>query len=606
MNRVVTARRFNLVCLIVSLIPVLLVALFIHSFGSRVPVYDQWERSIFLAMEARNGTLTYADLLSAHNGHRLLFSDLITVGFAVFTTWNPHQEAVMNLLLGVINFGLLALLFQQHRRRLFYLAIVPMSLLHFSLFQDFNWSVSFQSQWHLVVMFFLLGLISLTHFRPGLRPLCAAILCAFCATFSSGNGLLTWGILLGVMIWQGYRRWQHYALWLEIATLTTLFYFSDVGGTTGEFGSGRSDLALDAPLVVLRFLIAFLGAPFAHREIAIASIMGSLGLLIFAANLYYLYQARHAKKLVIWLAIAANSVGTGVLIALTRSNGDAAYLWRALLPRFTGMATQFWIATLVLMFLTTWHLTHTRRSNFSQKALFWSNGLMVLIVLAFLVYTNLWIVRQNSRAYGNGLIIERTVSPHEQCLLDFPLYRDLSCLREHPVKIRTDPDLVYALAVYRLSVFADQAPANVLPVAYQANDPIVIESQSRWLNAYMRDWMLAGVPESAIFHIAPPSEPAEAIPQPLDDVVSALTPVAETRLVRFTAQAGRVWYLTTPEQAESSDAFLAMMQARGYRITPQPITDPRYADANFRLYLCEHDLFQQQAQLTSRLLPLHP
>ena len=591
------AQRLNWLCLISSLLPIGAVALFIYSFGQRVPVYDQWERSIFLAMDAENGSLRFVDLIGQHNGHRLFFSNLITVAFAHFTTWNPRQEVIMNLILGVINFGLLALLIHQQRRRLFYIALLPISLLHFSLFQDFNWSVSFQSQWHLVVMFFLMGLISITQFKPGKLPFFSAMLFAICATFSSGNGLLSW-IILGVMVWwQGYRGWQYFAIWIGAACITIAIYFSHLGGVTGDIETSQKTLALDAPLVVIRFVIAFVGSPFGYREIVPASLLGMVGISAFATNLYYLHQTRTTKKLAIWLAIAANGLGTGVLIALTRSDGSFHMIWRALLPRFSGMASQFWIATVVLIMLASWHLIHLHRRTFGQRLLLRGNVLVGLLLLIFYCHANMWIVRQNAVVYGNGLVIEQAITPQDQCVLDFPLYRDMSCLREHPINIRSDPDLVYAVAEYELSVFADAEAVNVLPATYQHGEPIIINSPSRWLNAYIRDWMLAGISENALFHIAPASDPYEQLPKPLDGVIDALTPVSKLRVERFTEDAAHVWYITTPERADQDDHFFAMMHARGYRIMAQEITDPRYADAKFSLYLCIHDLLAQRNQL---------
>ena len=75
-----------------ALVPVAVALVYVHEWGRDVPFWDEWERSVHLAVLAADGTLTLDDVLRAHNEHRLLFSALITLASVHLLAWSLVGE----------------------------------------------------------------------------------------------------------------------------------------------------------------------------------------------------------------------------------------------------------------------------------------------------------------------------------------------------------------------------------------------------------------------------------------------------------------------------------------------------------------------------------
>lgn len=92
--------RYNLVCLVLTLIPLAFLIYFMVACAVEVPYWDQWE-FISLLDKSYRGTLSFSDLWAQHGEHRPFFPVVIMILLAHVSNWNTFYELVVNVLLGI-------------------------------------------------------------------------------------------------------------------------------------------------------------------------------------------------------------------------------------------------------------------------------------------------------------------------------------------------------------------------------------------------------------------------------------------------------------------------------------------------------------------------
>jgi hypothetical protein len=460
------------------------------------------------------------------------------------------------------------------------------------LYQYLNWLVGFYSIWHLVVLFNLLALYMLQRFKPGWMPLIAAGFFSLCATFSLGPGVVTWAAI-GVALWlYGYRHWTYYAVWVGSTLLTIYVYTREVTvgvaseGTTGGFAS----LKLDDPIGLVKFTLAFLGNPFTiEYDPILARQVGALGLLILAVNLAFLWsRRRQITDIAAWLTMSLYAIGVAVLTAITRYRAD--YPFNALEQRYTIISHQMWLAIIAMMVIGAWHIRGQSQRNRWHHTLMIVNVVVAVLLAGLYFRSNVWNLQVTASRYHHQIGYEFGLFElrEDRCIRDFPLTRDLTCIQDDLVVQlgNATDEQIYQLAAYRLSIFNEQDPLFAMPPAYLLGSPILVDTPSRWLNVYVRDWMLSEVPESDMLHIAPPESEysMEDLPHPLGDHLMTFDgPDFEARIDDFIGDADEIWAIFTPETVEHEDFMLGFMVQRGYTPLFMPFTQRRYEDAAFKV-----------------------
>ncbi|HRF94130.1 MAG TPA: hypothetical protein PLZ51_03000, partial [Aggregatilineales bacterium] len=71
--------------------------------SSEYPYGDTYTFSARTAIATVDGTLTIAHFLQISNGHRILFSRLVTAFLTITTQWDTRLEVVINVLLACFN-----------------------------------------------------------------------------------------------------------------------------------------------------------------------------------------------------------------------------------------------------------------------------------------------------------------------------------------------------------------------------------------------------------------------------------------------------------------------------------------------------------------------
>ena len=313
--------------------------------------------------------------------------------------------------------------------------------------------------------------------------------------------------------------------------------------------------------------------------------LGAAGILAGLLNLGIFWQNRHSlRELSVWLSLAGFALASAIVVSLGRLNQMG--LESALSNRYLASASLLWIALAALVLLNSAYL-YQRRSP-----LLYANLILTVLLGGWYCRSNLIYMQTRDMRLDHATLA--AYSEAELCIRDYPLeHGDLN--RCPGTQSHAVPEDLYALAAYQLNIFADQTPVNVLPETYRPGIPIVIHTNSAWLNIYMQRIMLT-VDPAHVLNIAPP--PARHDPGSDQHLLQHNISEFDGNAVRaFLNNAEQVWYITIPEEAEASARFMDFMEAQGYIATPYPIQQERYRLAKFSIFR-----FQQPPENTATLL----
>lgn len=549
----------------------------------RVPMLDQWTLGLYIAVKTQRGDLTFPDLLVSYLGHRHFFHNVYIAFSTALADWQPQGSVY--LLLGVVflKFGLVIWLFREALPQIWHWTLLPLALLLFA-YNQLDASLYLATQiWHLLGLFLGLGLMLISTQPVGWRAFGGVALCASAATLTTAAGVVTWGAFALALWLAGYRRWQYMAGWMGLICIAAPLYAYRLDvhpPMTTPLSEHLQQVALGDPFLMIRAALGYLGNPLLFinqfRLSGLHEILGLFSSGVMAGNLIYLWRRVPPRALAVWLGMAAFALGNGVLLVFGRAHIAPTLL---LEPRFIQTALWWWVALLGLTGLSALHLTAPTHTL--HRTLYAMNMITIGVIVGLYLPVSVLFAHYQPRPYPFTLnpASQDTALPYTQQVLDFPLYR------QSLPELATS-EAIYQLAVYRLSVFAEEEAVNILPENYQAGDTIIINTPSRWLNLYIREFMLAGMPETEILHIGYPEEfiTTDTFPRPLDGVWSAFD---EAMLREVDEQ--RVWYITVPERAETDALIQAAMAQRGYEAQPSPVTTAPYATAHFSLYLFEKE-----------------
>ena len=586
----------HLWCLLGSLAPLYLVILFVTSYSPPFPIEDQWMSSFDIAIATADGTISFADLTAVTaGGHRLLFTHLHTVLFTYLLNWSPHLEAFVNPFLATLNFGLLVLLFRRTHPELVHVVLIPFSMLVFSLYQEVNWMMSWESGWHFVNFFLLAALWVLAVARPGWRPIMLAGLLTLCAALSRSHGILGC-IIVPAMLWmRGYRRWRDFLLWSAIAAGLIAVYLSGSGiSLDSEPGGAWNSPDLGQPLTILRMVLGQIGASMGAGSYPLSIAVGAVGLALLAANALCVKRREIAVEawntLSVWLSIAAYAIGSSILICVARREvlGEEAV---AMLRGYTTTSIMMWVALFALMATATWGIVRQPSPKPRHRLLAFVNLIVVSLLTPLYLQTQIQTGQYVALYFGNylGATDSGYMARVKQCMRDYPLTRDESCMRDMVAHwIAPSGTRLYMLAAYGLSIFAEEEEeaASILPDEYQPDSPVVVNTRSPWLSVYVRDRMLPNVSEDLIVNLSPTESrrSMDHFPRPLKNHWPTLSDDLLDKLDPAGLESDRVWYITTPEAAYQDLNFSYALEKLGYREVPCEITHPRYQDSKFDVH----------------------
>lgn len=576
------------VFLILSFIPIYLTCLYIDNYGKNIPTNDQWLDSINIAVAANDGSLTLSDITRVYYGHRAVFTNAFTAFLGATTDWQVKYELYLSLVLAIGRFVLVVLIFRAICSEQTPLVLLPFSLLIFSAYQYLVWLSGIYSVWHFVSFFSLATVWVLVQFQVSWRSLIVAAVLAACASFSQGSGVVTFPILT-ITLWMfGYRHWKYIAFWLLAMALTLGLYFynSDIG-MGGETSDTAANITLKDPAMLVKFVFAFLGNPFTyHLDTELPIYVGVIGVLLLVGNITYLwFQGKIWKYIAPWLTLAGYASSIAVTVYLTRYREDRFVY--AIEQRYALVSTNFWIAFVGTLVLAIWYFQREENPRSWKQILLTANIVFAFVLVILYFQANLW--NAQATAFRYQYTIGEAFPPQESCILNFPLHRDFACLENSVPLGDASEDDIYRLAYYELALFKNQQQIiDILPENYRAGSPIILDSPSRWMNAYLRRWYLPRANEENLFHIAPEAVEisTDTLQEPLAPVVIGYNEDIVHLLEDFLGEAETVWYIRTREtQVNEPDAYEILTQL-GYLPTVIPSGDFRY---NTELFVTRYE-----------------
>jgi hypothetical protein len=166
----------------------------ISHYASPTPFWDQWDaEGAFLYPKYFDGTLSFSDLITPHNEHRVLVSRLWSLllleseGY-----WDPMLQMVANTLILGAAVALFIAAFRPILDRRSWLVFALFSTVIFSL--PFSWEntlAGFHSAWHFLLLFSISGLVVISDAEALTPRWWLAVLLLILSYFSIAGGALT-------------------------------------------------------------------------------------------------------------------------------------------------------------------------------------------------------------------------------------------------------------------------------------------------------------------------------------------------------------------------------------------------------------------------------
>lgn len=348
----------------------------IHSYNP-LPVWDYWQVTEHFH---RYQAFDWSVLWAQHNEHRILFPEIIFAIDALFLHERQVLPQALNLLCYFLLWIVLAAAFYSERtiNRL----VCTASILLAGVIIGWQGSVvvvgtPFLLQWTMLQLSVMLGLYLLTRGaeRQAWLYILGSIACGIVATYSSGNGMLLWPVLiLGALL-----------LRIPKAQLFTLAIAAVVSVAVYFIGyQSSNDLNVLAmlrhPFYLAGFLASYLSMPFgAIGNATFALIIGSANLLTF---LFALYVARRhgllrSKLSILLFGSYVFILLTAILTAAGRMNPADHQFIAAKAARYVSLPLVNWA---VLLLAVIWLSSSRKWEIFSAGNLLFIAAMMFLAV----------------------------------------------------------------------------------------------------------------------------------------------------------------------------------------------------------------------------------
>jgi len=325
--------------------PAIVPLVWIYCYGVNSHFRDEWMPDIAGALvKAAHHQLTLADVLAQHNEHRIIIPRLFLLLIAPLTHWNNFATLLFEwAILCLTSLLVLRLCHRTVRdsarphspadarglggRTLWIWFLCNLLIFTPTQAETLLWGMLMANV--MASFFVLLGIVVACSSMRYWIKLPISVLAALAATYSSGNGILAWG-LVGVLLiwpaaWNDYRtRKAAVAVWIAACLLSVGLYF--VGYIRPPYDVDTYSLS---PRNIVLFTLAFSGSAFANVSsvplLVFAVIVGSIlsAILLFAAG-YFVYGWVHEQRqlcdpILVWLAVAGFGVLSGLLASFFRA-----------------------------------------------------------------------------------------------------------------------------------------------------------------------------------------------------------------------------------------------------------------------------------------------
>jgi hypothetical protein len=320
-----------------------------------VPFWDEWDTPGAQLASYYRGTLTFAELLSQHNEHRLFFPRLVWLPMAILAGWDVRHEMVLTLcLVSLGSAGLYKLLGSSGGSpagRAF--VFLLMNLLLFSPRQYETFLVGAQGQTFVPTVALVFALVMNLSRNSLPRKTIVNATLALVGTYSFGNGMLLWLLAFPLQMRSPAdlpASWSRAAVfwraaYLLIATLAVAGYFISYQHPphTPPVVSPIEQLP-----ALVRFVLVWIGSLFSVKA---PEFCGAVVLFIFVG--LTIAAARQIRRMgswqpyYPWFVLACYAPTSGGMAAVARLGFDYSMAGDS---RYTAFSAFLYIAVVGLGF----------------------------------------------------------------------------------------------------------------------------------------------------------------------------------------------------------------------------------------------------------------
>jgi hypothetical protein len=433
-----TARREKIFLLAVCSLPALCTFYMMWTHWVPVPFWDEWDTPGAQLASYYRGTLTFAELCSQHNEHRLLFPRLVWLPLAIVAGWDVRHGMVLTFCFVCLgSAGIYQLLRSSNGpalSRVFVFGL--MNLVLFSPRQYETFLVGAQGQTFVPTFMLVLALlVNLSGKSLRTKTIINAAL-AHVSTYSFGNGMLVWLLAFPPETQSAEfpaRRPSQRTLWRAVYILTAGL---SVASYFISYRHPATTPPVVSPLVQLpgfmRFVLVWIGSLFSVETPALcgAIVLFVFGLLVTAA----LWQMRRTgtwRSHYPWLVLGCYAVISAGVNAMARLGFDYSMAGDA---RYAAFSAFLYIAILGLGF-SVYSETKPRAST--------SRIALPTAAICFVLILTLWVItfkkerhllRTLRPAWEHSLLVVRwsgaiPQNPEIASLSPYPLRETIGTIR---------------------------------------------------------------------------------------------------------------------------------------------------------------------------------
>jgi hypothetical protein len=305
-------------------LPIILYFYFLAEYSLNIPKWDDHALKAFiLSYENANGFLNkFQTFFTQHNEHRIAFDRLVTL-----IVFKIHGTIDYRCLMWVGNFTLIGTLFifykifQKNNSSLWFFVPIPLILLQLQLWENTFWGMAALQNFGII--FFILMLIYLIcsekkgHFY-------LALLFAFFATYTSGNGITVFPVCIVLLVLQ--RRFKETIIFgIASITLIGAYFYHYLMPPSNPPMQG-----IGLGKIIFGFFL-FLGSAFdllpnSSGRIKLTIVAGGILFLISAIiAIYLIFNSKLLKKNrflshteLFVLGVLMFLIGTAIVVTFTR------------------------------------------------------------------------------------------------------------------------------------------------------------------------------------------------------------------------------------------------------------------------------------------------
>jgi len=309
-----------------------------------VPIWDAW-RSVQYVDQLLKFDLRH--FWVQHNEHRIVFQEMIFALDYIFFRGLQLLPIACSIACQLVQLGLAWWLLQQ-------MPDIPLpfrlafgaccGLFMASAIQVQVILSPFLLQWYLSQMAAALAFLFL--WRATRTALALSIVAAIVTTYSTGNGMLIWPILVMMAVLLHLPKWR-------IAALTIAGIVSIAAYFVGYsfIGEGRTAIFLGHPFYALWFVCVFLGTPVSYVNTTLGGLAGLTGLLVVILALTIAVRQRRVgdPALAVAAGVCLYVACSALIVAYGRMGPGDAAVSAAKAERYASVPLAYWANLVVVI-----------------------------------------------------------------------------------------------------------------------------------------------------------------------------------------------------------------------------------------------------------------